>query len=295
MPMAEISLCDWLKGFSFNIWEKLYIVFTSSRLKLSETTITQDLVFNFFMISKYHESHVYIYESTDEKANGNDLEILVDTPKGFLKLVVQAKCIKKNLRYPSVAHMVGIDQQIDLLLKYSKKHKAIPLYLFYNTDTRFSLEENLLPTSIRKELFGCSLVHANQLKDKFFGKRINKHGFKAWKIPSFDDINPSISVPFHVLACDMLSMSAKEIVTHPVFGKSSLNDFKFFSFQEIKSDPNWNDLLPPAAIGRITVPAVDLEINRGFSRKENNISGFNPSYRIVISREPRKGGLHLIS
>ncbi len=59
------SLCHWFMNFAMSIWSKLEFASRHSRIKFHETTITQNLVFDFYNLASHRKFPISIFESTD--------------------------------------------------------------------------------------------------------------------------------------------------------------------------------------------------------------------------------------
>ena len=129
---ATPDLCTWSRLVSALIWERIGFVRYRKGIKITETTVTQNLVFEFWLSAKSRSLPIEIYESKNEKSNGNDFEIFLETPKGFILLPVQCKIISKTDKYNSINHNTAGVDQIDLLLNYAQKKKGIAAYFLYN-------------------------------------------------------------------------------------------------------------------------------------------------------------------
>jgi hypothetical protein len=88
---------------------------------------------------------IKVFEAADETANGNDLEIAVETGRGYVLLAAQAKMQFKDGRYPAISHRVGDRYQADLLLSYALKVQGWPIYILYKHDN-----DSHLPSRIEK-------------------------------------------------------------------------------------------------------------------------------------------------
>ena len=64
------DLPSWLKYFSIYTWNKIGFARIRNRLKMHETTITQDLVFQMSVALTQHKWSLTMYESTEENTNG---------------------------------------------------------------------------------------------------------------------------------------------------------------------------------------------------------------------------------
>lgn len=165
------------KDIATDVWDRMKFALETNS-KISETTLTENLL---FMINKYRsyskDNSIRIYESKDEKANGNDLEIYLEISKNkYILLVIQAKKLyTKEQKYKAINHKIGTNYQIDLLENYANSKNGLALYLLYNFAPDCIYEN--------KEYFGCTLIEALQIKKNYYPK--SKH----WKIPSFNDLH----------------------------------------------------------------------------------------------------------
>lgn len=141
------------------------------------------------------------------------------------------------------------------------------------------------------ELYGCSFVSAELIKQKFFqAKRTGKRELK-WLIPSFQDLHPDYAQPFHVLFCYLLQL--------PLFNRKDIfkidtnNEIRFYTKEEITGTQIWKDLMPPASIGKMN---SDRERNsiREFSNAEQ-FPSFHPKYLLVLPITKRQSGLNRLS
>ena len=128
----DFTLVDWFQVFSIDIWKRIDFTWRTKGLKLYETTITQNLLYSIFQLAKGRMIPVKLLEAKNESINGNDIELAIETNRGFILFPCQAKLIKENGKYRSLSHKVGSRYQIDLLLRYAQKVQGVPLYLFYN-------------------------------------------------------------------------------------------------------------------------------------------------------------------
>lgn len=161
-----------------DVWDRMKFA-SETNSKISETTLTENLL---FMINKYRsnskDKSIRIYESKDEKANGNDLEIYLEISKNkYILLVIQAKKLyTKEQKYKAINHKIGANYQIDLLENYANSKNGLPLYLLYNFSPNCIFKN--------KKHFGCTLIDALQIKKDYYPKS-SMH----WKIPSFNDLH----------------------------------------------------------------------------------------------------------
>jgi hypothetical protein len=277
------SLCNWFRYYSVLTWEKIAFARNGKRLKLNETTVTQNLVFEFWMMAKYSPFPITIYESTNERANGNDLEIFLETPNGYIFIPVQAKIIKKGNKYPTIQHLVRGKQQIDILLEYAKKKKGLAAYLLYNwcyEPGTIRIVESMSGENI--EHFGCSIANANAIKKYFYSEVRQKKIFKA---PAFGDLHPDLAMPFHFL----VGLPFEH--WYPFMSdQQKKEEIHFYSREQIEQELGWEDMAPPAKIGYITHPDKELISPSLF---EGSAHYFNPKFRIVFSYERKTGALYM--
>lgn len=172
------NLCDEMRRLSIETWERIGFARNRFGLKIYETTITQNLLFQLQKFSELCGSgNVKMYESTNEKTNGNDIEIFLQVGKSYICLPTQAKIIYANEKYPKMEH----GDQIKDLIKYAKTIDGYPLYLLYNY-------AKSVPSSYKS--YGCTLVSAHYLYKTYAYKKKTK-----WIIPSFLDLHPKIAEP----------------------------------------------------------------------------------------------------
>jgi hypothetical protein len=268
------TLSDWLKGFSIETWMRIRFSINNWTPKTLETTITQNLLFDFYNYAEQRTLPIKIFESRDEHSNGNDLEIVVETSMGYLILPTQAKIINKNFRYPGVKYKNAKGYQLDLLLDYARKKRGIPLYLFYNScnDARIAARiTKLVDSSV--VFFGCSIANAHQLKAKYYHAPKNRINGR-WTIPDFEGIHSSIGLPFHHLADSDLSGWA---AGHQ---SGSGDTVEFYTGRQIMADPAWRNLLPEG-IGFISGARVSRPDAISIPDRAEPV--FNPRFRLVIA------------
>ena len=183
--------------FSARTWLHLKLV-KDGAFRLNETTITQNLVKDFWIESKLYEFPIKIYESANEKVNGNDLEILIETARGSIMLPIQVKVIEDTDKYSGITHVVREIQQIDLLIDYAIQKKGIPAYIFYNYYNDDNFEEYVSNhfSQYSVEEFGCTIGSAINIGRAF----LKEGGLKRWQVPSFEDIHmpARFAVPLHL-------------------------------------------------------------------------------------------------
>ncbi len=224
-----------------------------------------------------------IFESIDESANGDDLEIIIKRPNGtYLTFAVQSKILYHNLpvgkkgvinltdgHYHKMQHYVGRKKlnQIDLLLNYSKKNGCIPIYLLYNYVQRSTDVMEKCDVLFDERQYGCSIVSAHYLK-----KTYQKPDGNLPSTIKFSNLHPRPALPWFVLTCCFPNMSVEGILKylgdiildHPIIKEDSSN--------AINDDPQWKLL-------KETFDNSFREFNYSLFRLSTQ---FNPMYRIVL-------------
>ena len=238
------------RSISIETWNRMEFAH-KMKFKFSETTITENLLYkiNQFNITSC-SNFIEIYEAKNEKRNGNDLEMYLEIyPDVYIFLAIQAKKLYiKEEKYKTINHKVGSTPQIELLLKYAKSKKGIPLYLLYNYNNKFSHKY--------KEIYGCSIVKAKYIKKVFF-----PNIFKRWKIPKFNDLHVKHAIPFMLLG---------NIYCIKKYFKDEMENVKFYKYDEL-IDNNWINIK--------TLSSIDLS-NQD---KDIIINDFSPKYKIILN------------
>jgi len=234
------------------------------------------------------ELNFRILESTSEKVNGDDLEIVVKDSSGkFITFATQAKILyhnpptdkksgRKNLsdgKYDAMQHYVGKENpknQIDLLLNYAKTNGQIPIYLLYNYVDMYFPVPVRCNMSFEIEQFGCSIISAQYLKDK--------HAQGDGNLPKnikFSDLHPNLAQPWFVLPCCFPKMTVNEIVTELGAPKMAY-DIKVKTRGSLVDDPQWKLAADPL-LGRF--------IRETFFNEMKSEDSFSPMYRLVFGLE----------
>lgn len=188
--IASLSLIDFAKIISADFWSRIKFargIKPIGRLRVSEASLTEELVYQFYVMAVGKILPVKIFQSTHEKVNGSDLEILLEIDGSVVKLPCQAKVIYATRRYGALYHEVRGQLQIDLLIQHAKRIGGYPIYMFYNYDG-YMPSKLLKVTGGEERLWGCSVGSANEIKNKFFDGRTIP--------PMFHDMHPAICWPF---------------------------------------------------------------------------------------------------
>ena len=283
------TLCNFLQVLSADTWERIKFARTRKGLRIFETTITQNLLFELRRTKEIVNAamgmylwNIRIYESTNEKANGNDIELFIPFNKGYLFFPVQAKIIyhqgfkrkhkMSNGDYPSMNHIVkttGV-QQINSLLNYATTRKGYPLYLLYNYVNKSLAKASKCNIGFEEEQYGCSVASANFIYKNYYNSGL-------WSIPTFDDLHPKYAHPWFILACCFSKANdLNEIAStyFPFDGDSPKNDLRVYSSSEVDQSNGWKDF---------DLTEVPNEAFR--ERDEQNQIAFIPKFRIVLDLE----------
>lgn len=288
--MSELSTV--YKEISTDIWYRMKFSLETNT-KISETTLTENLL---FLINKYRitskDNSVKMYESKDEKTNGNDLEIYLEIAKNkYILLAVQAKKLyTKEQKYKAINHKIEKkDYQINLLLNYANRKKGLPLYLLYNYAPDCSHKN--------KEYFGCTLIEALYIKAIYYPKIK-----KRWKIPSFNDLHrcnhklyafwfrfkkpyltfSRYAVPWHLLGSNKYFKSYVKY-----YNASNIQQLKEYKQHEIISD-EWTEVKEYTGYEKVV---IDPEVadNKILNNEENPQERFfKPKFKMVIDLEKDK-------
>jgi len=241
-----------------------------------------------------------LFESTDEKANGDDLVLSVVHDDGNVyTYAIQSKIIyhkrKKGIadlrdgHYQQLKHWVGKGtarkKQVDLLLEYARVNDYIPLYLLYNY-----VGHKFDPTN--SSTHGCTAISAQYLKDNYS----TPDGNLSDKVKFTDLLFKAL--PWHELVCIFPKLSRKEVEEELLFDDKDDNP-KIRTKNQMPSLDNWQSLdttlptifteeqgLEVAEVREIYIFGYDLE-NVNYSLQKNDtedelIRVFNPKFQIFV-------------
>jgi hypothetical protein len=193
------GLCNLFKFLAVETWKRLEFTYVKPKLKVYETTLTQNIAFAInAYVDVYPQLLIDVWESDDENANGNDLELVIVFSKfGFdFYAPVQAKKIYRDGFYRAMDH----GDQIESLIQYAHRRRGYPLYLLYNY-----IEP--APFVTNSELYGCSIVDAYHLRNHYYNQRVKRKRDgtheRTWIIPSFSNLHPAFAFPWHELVCNI--------------------------------------------------------------------------------------------
>ncbi len=282
---ANELMYQWLQNFSVYCWTRLLFARRNERAHLFETSLTQELVFRFYQLEISAQLPVRIYESTKESVNGNDLEIIFNTPFGYLTFCCQCKILGHNHRYNTINHHSGNTPQIELLLNHSMANNCLPVYLLYNYT-----DDNIILTRIQRnrntliEKFGCSVLDAFYIFSRYFYPSVLK-AQKFYHVPGFEDLHTDgWALPFAELSVIANNKEIHQFLSKP--GTNILPEH-YFNYMNKPVHQFYTELVPPAGweplirggniIGKIQQDTINYP-----RRIYANTPGFAPEYRIMI-------------
>jgi hypothetical protein len=285
------ELDSWLKYFSIHTWNKIGFARERNGLKMHETTITQDFVFELWVALEQHKWSITMFEATSESTNGNDLEILVCTKKGYIFLACQAKILYKSDKYKAITHQVESKPkgkpitQAGLLIEYAEQKQGIPIYLFYNfckDEEDLNQVKDQIGTTYEIENLGCSVAFATDIKKEYYDNR--KSG---WKIPSFKDIHPKFAEPLNQFIRNLLDTDGKTILCNQIPFSST---FKFYTVEQVNQDKDWSlistkeEKQPEKKAKKTKEAKMDID-NTNDVTESNKLSSikFKPKFRVVLN------------
>lgn len=287
--IASLSPIDFAKVISAYFWNRIKFarsIKPKGRLRITEASLTEELVYQFYTMATNRILPFKIFQSTNEKVNGGDLEILLELDGGVVKFPCQAKIIYANQRYGALYHEVGNQLQIDLLIQHAKKVGGYPIYMFYNYD-EYVTPKLLKVTGGSEQLWGCSIGSAGEIKNKFFKKRTTP--------PMFRDMHPGTCWPFYKLFEFLNTKNADKDITN-ILKDFNLNSLTKYRIDEILGDPRFSDLTSQEALGFVDhfekAPSLVVYENR----LKQGMADFNPRFRILITKENlNTGSIQLLS
>lgn len=275
--MQQLSIL--LRNLSCETWERIGFSRNRNGLKIFETTITQNIIFN---IHLHKPSNFIIYEATDEKTNGNDIELFIETKKGFLFLAIQSKIIYKKENYLKMEH----GNQLDDLMNYAFSRGGKPFYLLYNYSKDFRFKDTVCGIPCNEKDFGCTLIGAEYLLENYAFKKTNKHGEKKWNIPSFSDLHPQYAIPWFILTSCLRNVNNGVGLLQKVFPYIRADDstqIRLYSWGDISQSVDWHPLT--LVNGYIGEPELNPYVAYSNSDNLNVNDRFAPKFRMIFRSE----------
>lgn len=262
------DIYKWSEGFSMYIWNRLAFVYSNPQVRLYETTITDELIFQFSEKLQDEGAGYVLQHATNEKRNGNDLEIAIAIKRNhFLIFPIQAKRMYGNRKYQRINHK----GQLQSLLAYAQEIGGIPLYLLYNYYSLSFEPPKICGLDFRRQHYGCTLVNANYIEATFSPKGRNK---TKWKIPQFEDLHPNVALPWHLLFHQPNYFQS--------FSKSPINSeigfpINYYSEEVLVNMGNWKPVVHQSDSSAIQIFADELR------HIEEESSVYSPRFRIVLN------------
>ena len=145
---------------SQDTWERIKQSWIHN-VRFGEETLTDLVALD---LTRFAPKRVRLIQTSksDEARSGTDLEILIRTDAGVIRLAIQAKKLCSSGRYDHLNSKVSdtLAPQIDVLEQYSRQVRAIPFYLLYNSVDYINVEKSwhCCQPTIQKKQFGCTFV-----------------------------------------------------------------------------------------------------------------------------------------
>ncbi|UFS63639.1 hypothetical protein LOH54_05775 [Sulfurimonas sp. HSL-3221] len=275
--IEDCNLCTKMTDLSHDTWYRLKFTRTNaSQLKLFETTITQNLLFELAKFSEHCTfKQVKAFEAINERVNGNDIEFFVQQPNGkYLFFPMQAKVLYPSNKYEQIPYK---NQNTDLI-NYASKKKGYPLYLLYNYS----------PQHTSYQHYGCSIVDAHYMKSIF--NSIN---------PTFDDLHVHsskyiypVASTWQSLICDSI-FSKNNSYTNKIIKKVYNNEKYSLNQDEVMEEGEWKEVTLATSAKRADEDVMTrIEIIKKkedsdfLNQGESGFDiGFAPKYKIIVSNE----------
>lgn len=221
--------CVAFMAAAIDTWYRIKFSRTRPRLKIHETTITQNLVYELTLLkASYPGLKFRLFESVNEKSHGDDLELKIRTSQGqYITFAIQSKILyhaslpndRNNLKkgnYPRLNHVVKdhatglFHNQVDLLLKYAKSNRYIPLYLLYNYIEGGLSVPHFCGVAPDQMQLGCTIVAAKYLKSNFSNVITGNLNGNV----KFSDLYPSVALPWFIIPCCFANYTDSQIFSH---------------------------------------------------------------------------------
>jgi len=278
--LTSASVCELFKAGAIDTWERIRFSRTIPNLKIHETTITQNIIYEFKLIQQSLSIRgLRIQESRNEKANGADIELVVIAGGRAIRFVIQAKIIyhtsKKKHGDGDYRHMQHPPKepsgQVERLLNYANRKRAIPLYLMYN------YVNNDLPVYLDMRLFGCTVISAKFLKDnKAFGTGNLRKNITFSELHTFPSTAVKPAIPWHELLCETWAKDLSGILAKLGLPPSTAIDE--LNIKELLEDDNFIEITSERSLTR----AQQLKAKQNFDQQFEGLPDFNPKFRILV-------------
>lgn len=267
------NLCTELERLSHETWDRIMFARTRRGLRIYETTLTQNILFSLRRFQERCTDYsLSLFEAIDETTNGNDIELIVQTSRGYLKLPTQAKLLYGNLKYTAISHPGRRGYQVDDLIHYALSIGGIPMYLLYNHVPHHH-------PAFRDH--GCTMLTADYIKNNFSPARATT--VTRWSIPGFYDLHLP-ALPWHHLICNLLIAEDALVFLRELDQNIDIEELQFYTQEELEGDERWQEF--EAIEGTEGFELIeDDHGNENEIFREDPIQEFNPRFRVIISNE----------
>lgn len=288
----NLQMKDWLNYLSIKTWYDL----EKGRLigGVREETLTENILLETCDAMNKAKMPVRLFRALDEKTNGGDLEIFVQHKNKYVRLALQAKkvFVDKKYTYDSADHTIkGSGQlQINLILDYALKMKAVPLYLFYNFCDDETINERILNQEKTKQPithFGCSFSDARWVKQQFVSGSPENWSKK----PAIVDVHPP-SRPFSDLDHFRTGYSWGELMKKLSIS-SAVDEIDLIEPDALDVIPDWREYRPNPVFKKNDETINEFAANptgasdfitKSQQKERAEIEGFSPKFRMVLER-----------
>jgi hypothetical protein len=194
MPLVQLSKrCELFESIATDTWYKIIRNHRTSN-QAREIGLTSDIV------SEIEDNRlsfpnigVWALEARNERTNGNDMDIFVETATGqFLWWALQAKVLNLDGTYHDIATLrSGGQYQWDKLNRFSAASGCVVRYLLYNGLANYHYNGNDICTrNFNEDQFGCSLVKTTDVERLALAGPL-----------SFHDFHPNLAQPWRIITC----------------------------------------------------------------------------------------------
>jgi len=291
MSAEHSDPCAFFAEQSRYVWNR--IAFSREmNIRISETSVTEELIYQFYRAFWEKTVPVRIFESIEEYRNGSDLEILINTNRGYILLACQAKITYRTGNYQSFWHQVRGIAQIELVRDYARRKGGIAQYLLYNFLPDWKMSPECLALS-EIENYGLTHISADEIFD-MRAKR-ERHG-KKMSVPSFNSLHPGPAHPLHILICAILNNSEP---FDDFFPASDLANLNYYPESAVMESKDWREMTRLGQIGFIEEPYI-VAIKESAAEEKRKRPGnktppvFNPKFRIAIGGNVQRGAIYRI-
>lgn len=162
-----MKIQDTIEKLTTELWETIDLA-NKLNTKYGEETITDILLLE---LAKQRNYNLRIIQTPKniEKDKGTDWEWFIGSQNyGWTRFAIQAKKADPNSKkgnYNCLSHIVGTEEQHEILLRYAKVNNAIPLYCFYNYFPKANEKEHWhCKKSYNQKLLGWTISTVDNVK-----------------------------------------------------------------------------------------------------------------------------------